>query len=213
MSLRALKFLAVVVSLVACANEMQEVGAPQSSSGGSGNSNGTGGTDSGESGSGSGATGSGASTGSGAGPSTGSGAGPSTGGTAGQSGAFGGSAGLPDGGSSGGSAGGSAGGSGGSDGDAGSGGSSAGTAGSGGSGGSGSTVDCSKAPKWVSGSTPSPVIKVGEFFVFENKLYEWKGNAMGTGDLNYFHPDCPPEGTQQMWCPMQYVYELVGPCD
>jgi hypothetical protein len=201
MSSRALKSFAVVLSLVACANEVQEIGGPEDSSGGSG----------------SGASGGEASGGSAGSPTGGSGSsggtGGGSGGTGGKSGAFGGSEGLGGkGGTTGGSSGAAGGGTGGTAGGAGGAGGAAG--GAGGSGGSGGTpADCATAKVWVSGMSATPAIPVGTAITYMDKLYIWKGNNMGTGDLMYFHPDCPPEGMMMSWCSMQYVYELVGPCE
>jgi hypothetical protein len=208
MSLRALKSFAVVLSLVACANEVQEIGAPDDNSGGTGSGSGgtgSGGTGSGGTGSGSGGTGSGS--GSTGGSSSGSG------GKGGSTGAFGGSAGLPGTGGATGGAGGSTGGAGGTTG--GSGGATGGAGGAtGGAGGSGGTpVSCATAKPWVAMGNPSPAIKVGEGITFMDNLYLWQGNDMGVGDLTYFHPDCPPAGMKMSWCGMQYVFELVGPCE
>jgi hypothetical protein len=197
MSLRALKSFAVVLSLVACANEMQEIGAPDDNSGGSGSgasggeasSGGTGSDSGGKGGTGSGSTGGTSSTGSG--------------GKGGASGAFGGSAGVTG---SGGSTGGNGGASGGN------GGASGGSSGAGGSGGTGEpgTEDCSGATPWVASQGLTTPIPVGGEVSYMNKLFTFAGAS----PLNDFNAACPPEGSRAAWCDQgsNYMFELVGVC-
>lgn len=204
MSLRALKSFAVVLSLVACANEMQEIGAPDDNSGGSGS-----GASGGEASSG--GSGSGASGGSGGSGSTGGTSSTGSGGKGGATGAFGGSAGVTGSGGSTGGNGGSAGGAGGAGGSSGSTSGAGGASGSGGSGGTGEpgTEDCSGATPWVASQGLTTPIPAGGEVSYMNKLLTYAGET----PLSDFNSACPPEGSRAAWCESStYVYELVGVC-
>jgi hypothetical protein len=204
MSLRALKSFVVVLSLVACANEMQEIGAPDDNSGGSGN--GAAGGDTSSGGSGSGASGG---SGSGSG-STGGTSSTGSGGKGGATGAFGGSAGVTG---SGGSSGGSGGASGGSGGTSGAGGATGGAGGaSGGSGGTAPTGECATMTEWVAGKQLTAAMAKGDELTYNDKVFTYAGDM----PLWNFEAKCPPEGTREAWCDQTssiYKYTLVGPCE
>jgi hypothetical protein len=205
MSLRALKSFMVVLSLVACANEMQEIGGPEDNSGGSG-SGASGGEDS------SGGTGSGASggAGSGAGSTGGTSSSTGSGGKGGATGAFGGGAGITGSGGSSGGSGGSTGGNGGS-----TGGTTGGASGAGGGGGTGGTTptgECATMTEWVAGKQLTAAMNKGDELTYNDKVFTYAGDMM----LWNFEAKCPPEGTREAWCDQEssiYKYTLVGPCE
>ena len=73
----------------------------------------------------------------------------------------------------------------------------AGGAGAGGFGGAGDGCSCGRTLPWMGGTAVSQPLQGGSDCVtFQGATFE----ARGSGEINYFNVECPPEGDRVEWC-------------